>query len=230
MINGLLLCHVVDNSFQVSSEATLDELLVEQSSAHGEAPRTDLEHLVDALVAGDGACNADLGLSGIESCAEVLCESFAINNVTVCKNVKALDALFLQSLCLSNDLLIGAFQNGGRTVDLANEGEVLNTSVSQLLVDGLIVDGAAEAVETAVDSGLCAGQAALFVVGNDFEVGGLASSLHSSGARLHNADGLVNILEAPVLYGQVLASVEDVLALGMSLVVMGEHYDDFGFH
>ena len=115
-------------------------------------------------------------------------------------------------------------------MNLANEGEVLNTSVSQLLVDGLIVDSAAEAVKAAVDSGLSASQAALFVVGNDFEVSGLASSLHGSGARLHNADGLVNILEAPVLYGQVLACVEDVLALGMSLVVMGEHYDDFGFH
>ena len=63
--------------------------------------------------------------------------------MTVSKNIEASNALFLQSLCLGNDFLIGAFQNGGRTVNLANEGEVLNTSVSQLIVDGFVVDGAA---------------------------------------------------------------------------------------
>ncbi len=151
--------------------------------------------------------------------------------MAVCKDIKAGDALCHEVLSILNDLLVGAFEDGGAAGDLAYEGQVAHVVLLEELCNGIIVESAHEVVKATVDSGLSAVKAGSLVIGDDFEEGGLAGSLHGSGESLHLILGKADILEAPELdFFNVLALLENFGSILNGNVVMGEHDDNFGSH
>ena len=151
--------------------------------------------------------------------------------MTVSKDIKAGDALCHQILCVLDDLLVGALEDAGAAGDLADEGQILHAVVLEKLCDGIVVNGAHEVIEAAVDSGLSAVKAACLVIGDDLEEGGLAGSLHCACQSLHLVLGKADILKAPELYlFNVLALLEHLCGILYGDIVMGQHYDNFRSH
>ena len=149
--------------------------------------------------------------------------------MAVGQDVEGVDALGHQVLSVLDDLLIGALQDAGGAGDLAHEGTVGHAVLLEIIMDGGIVHGAHQDIETAVDGGLGGVQAGLLVVGDDLQEGGLAGGLHGGDQALHLVLGQAHVLEAPVLDIQVLAAVEHFISILHRNVIIGQHDDQIRF-
>ena len=150
--------------------------------------------------------------------------------VTICKNVKALDALGHQILCVLNDLFIRALEDARAAGNLADERQICHAVFFQKLCYGVIVYCAHQVIKAAVDRRLCAVEAACLVIGHYLEERGLACCLHCSGYLLHLVLRQADILEAPELYRQILALLKYLACVLHGHIVMCQHYYDLRFH
>ena len=153
-----------------------------------------------------------------------------VGGVAVGQQVEAGHPQRLHAPPVGHDLGDRPLQDAGVAAHLAGEGEELRGLALHQPEHRIVVHGAHQVVEAAVQGQARPVQAFLLGQAHDLQEGGLALVLHVLHQALHVGLGQAHVLEPPERRGQVRALVEDLEGILDRFILVREHGDQLGRH